>query len=122
MGGVGRSCCKETFMKGVERAVATILHRVNGRVCQHTFLIVRMSVFRILPYLEMGSCFSSEEKISEPQSDSQHSRVQFSSFFFFQSVSRLCQRQNISLSPDSLVLYFSLCFFLLLFSLPCREE
>lgn len=49
------------------RAVATTLHRVDDRVCQHTFLIVRTSVFRILPSLKWGAVSAQKKKISGPQ-------------------------------------------------------
>lgn len=49
------------------RAAATILHRVNDRVCQHTFLVVRTSVFRILPSLKWGAVSAQKKKISGPQ-------------------------------------------------------
>lgn len=113
MGGVGRSYCKETFMKGVEglwppsctewmTECVNILFSLSAWVCSEYCLTWNGEMFQLR-----------RKNFRASESDSQHSRVRFSSFFSFSPCPGFyASGKDISLSsPDSLVLYFSLCFF-----------
>ena len=107
------------------RAAATILHRVNDRVCQHTFLVVRTSVFRILPSLKWGAVSAQKKKISGPQRVTLN--IPECNFLLLSFLSASVQGSmpavKTFLTPHpTLSCFISVCVFFFLFSLTCREE